>query len=344
MAAHPTGLANRNAGAYAGGMATAPTQPDPAPRADAILPSLLAITAGVLFGGAVVATRYVVQQSDPLTIVTLRYVIGFSVMAPLYVTSRRQMAELRRMWGRDLLAVTGLGVLFFGLIPLSFTVGLSMTHASRGGLVLALAPLATLLLSALLRVEALTAGKLGGAACAVLGAALALGAGVVTSGVMAGGAGSGGAVPAATLLRGDAFMLLTTLLFAIYNVRVHRYLRAYHPLTVILHSLFSGTVFLLGSYVLLRGALPWARLDATGWAALLFIGIPGGAVGFAMYIMALGGLSPARAAVYYNLNPITAVALGALLLGEPLGLHFWAGFALVLGGILLAQRERLRGA
>ena len=295
-------------------------------------PSLLAMTAGVLFGGAVVATRFVVQESDPLTVVTLRYLIGFFFLLPLYLLPSQQSLGIRRFSRRDLLPITLLGVLFFGLIPFTFTVGLNYTYASRGGLVLAFGPLFTLLLASLARVEPLTASKLLGALCAIAGAALALGLPM-----------GGGPVPAETLWRGDGYMLLTTLLFAVYNVFSHRYLQRYQPLSVILHSLLSGTVFLLCAYLIVRGMLPWGAFSLAGWGALLFIGIPGGAVGFAMYILALGRLSPARAAVFYNLNPVSAVALGAFLLGEPLSLQFWAGFALVIGGILLAQRHRFGG-
>ena len=45
-------------------------------------------------------------------------------------------------------------------------------------------------------------------------------------------------------------------------------------------------------------------------------------------------------AVFLALNPITAIALGALLLGEPVSMRLLLGLAAVLAGIQLASRAR----
>jgi drug/metabolite transporter (DMT)-like permease len=45
-------------------------------------------------------------------------------------------------------------------------------------------------------------------------------------------------------------------------------------------------------------------------------------------------------AVFLALNPITAIALGALLLGEPVTIRLLLGLAAVLAGIQLASRVR----
>ena len=311
------------------------TETGPGPSST-VFPTVMAVTAGLLFGASVVATRFVVQQSDPLTIATLRYLIGFGSMAPFYLMPRLQRKGIRQFAKGDLLPLTVLGVVFFGIIPFTFTLGLNYTYASRGGLVLAFGPLLTLLLATLLKVEAMTPAKLAGVVLAIVGALLALaGTGALDGGLA-------GSRSMATLWLGDGIMLLTMVFFAIYNVFAHGYLRRYGALPVILHCLLSGTVFLLLAYLALRGAWPTADLTPAGWGALIFIAIPGGAMGFALYIVALGRLSPARAAVFYNLNPVTAVALGAMFLGEPLTLSFWAGFILVVGGILSAQWDRFR--
>ena len=84
-----------------------------------------------------------------------------------------------------------------------------------------------------------------------------------------------------------------------------------------------------------------ARLaDPTLLALVLFLGIPGGAVGFALWTMSLSRLTPTQVAVYLNVNPIVATALGAVLLSEPLTAGFLVGFALVGAGVLIVNRSR----
>jgi drug/metabolite transporter (DMT)-like permease len=72
-------------------------------------------------------------------------------------------------------------------------------------------------------------------------------------------------------------------------------------------------------------------------AAVVFLGVPGGAVAFLLWTMALSRLTPTRVAVYVNLNPLVAALLGVLLLAERRSGLFVLGFAAVLGGVLLVN-------
>jgi drug/metabolite transporter (DMT)-like permease len=70
---------------------------------------------------------------------------------------------------------------------------------------------------------------------------------------------------------------------------------------------------------------------------ILFLGICGGAFGYFLWTFALARLTPTQVAVYINLNPMVAIILGAILLGEKLTVSFIAGFVLVLIGVLLVN-------
>jgi drug/metabolite transporter (DMT)-like permease len=72
---------------------------------------------------------------------------------------------------------------------------------------------------------------------------------------------------------------------------------------------------------------------------VLFLGTLGGAVGFGLWGYALRRSTPSRVAVFLALNPITAISLGVLLLGEPLTLRLVLALVAVLSGIQLATRK-----
>jgi drug/metabolite transporter (DMT)-like permease len=58
-----------------------------------------------------------------------------------------------------------------------------------------------------------------------------------------------------------------------------------------------------------------------------------------MYYEGIREVGPNRAAVFLNLEPVTALALGAVLLGERLSGPLLVGAALVLVGLYLVNRR-----
>lgn len=70
-----------------------------------------------------------------------------------------------------------------------------------------------------------------------------------------------------------------------------------------------------------------------GWAAVLYIGTFGAALGYALWVWALERTTPTRVAVCLALNPLAAAVLAAAFLHEPLTARFLLGVAFVLAGI-----------
>jgi drug/metabolite transporter (DMT)-like permease len=101
--------------------------------------------------------------------------------------------------------------------------------------------------------------------------------------------------------------------------------------------MLTGTIVLL-PIALAEGAFEEIRqLDASLTALVVFLGIPGGAIAFALWTAALTRLAPTQVAVYINLNPIVAAMLGVLLLSERATLVFILSFAAVISGVLLVN-------
>jgi drug/metabolite transporter (DMT)-like permease len=63
-------------------------------------------------------------------------------------------------------------------------------------------------------------------------------------------------------------------------------------------------------------------------------------LGFTWYYEGIQALGPSRAGVFLNLVPVSAVALGWLILGEPLAPSLLAGGALILAGVWLTNTAR----
>jgi drug/metabolite transporter (DMT)-like permease len=84
------------------------------------------------------------------------------------------------------------------------------------------------------------------------------------------------------------------------------------------------------------GDLSWPR-DGSVWYALVFTGVFAGAFGYLVATWVQSRTTAARAALVFTLEAPFAALFGVLLLSERLGVVGWAGCAVMLAGILLAE-------
>lgn len=104
--------------------------------------------------------------------------------------------------------------------------------------------------------------------------------------------------------------------------------------------LFGGLAMLAAG--LARGEWPQLSLTATTGAAIAYLLVFGSLVGFSAYAFALKHLPVATVSLYAYVNPVIAVALGTIVLGEPLSPRLAVAGAVVLAGIGLVRRPSVR--
>lgn len=288
------------------------------PRSTVLVTAAAAASASIFFGASVTATRYVVADIDPLLLAFLRYLIATVCLLPFILVMRRP-----RITAQDLVQIAILGIVFFGVFPWSFSAGLQYIPASRGAIWLATMPFLTFALALVMRYETFTAVKAWGIALATLGVIFALGPRLQ---------GSSGD----QIWLGDLLLFGTACCGAVYFVLSRGVLRRQPALWVTWLSMVCGATFLaLLTWASGKAQLP--RLDAAGWAAVVFLGTFGAAIGFYLWVWALQRLTPTRTAVFLTLNPLVATSTAALLLDEEITAAFLVGLLLVLAGIILAN-------
>ncbi len=84
----------------------------------------------------------------------------------------------------------------------------------------------------------------------------------------------------------------------------------------------------------------FASADRAAWLGLGYLVVFGSLLGFTAYAYALHELPASTVGTYAYVNPVVAVALGALILGEPVSGVILAGAALILAGVLLSTLSR----
>jgi drug/metabolite transporter (DMT)-like permease len=279
-----------------------------------------AAATGIQVGAATVATRSVVDQAGPVSLACLRYTIGLvCLLPPLLLGPRARLAR------RDLLPIGLLGIGQFGVLIVLLNVALQTIPAGRAALLFATMPLLTLLLGAVLRLEALTWPKVLGVLLTVAGVGLVLG-----ESALAGGS--------ASAWGGDAAALGSALVGAVCSVLYRPYLRRYPTVQISTLAMFASVLFLGTAAAASEQFLAAApRFTTSGWGAVVFLGAASG-LGYFLWLWALGHASATRVTVFLALSPITAAALGALLLGEAPSKPFLLGLASVAVGLWLANQ------
>lgn len=201
--------------------------------------------------------------------------------------------------------------------------GTQHTTAGIAALVVALSPAITLVLAAILGLDRIRLRHLVGLSVAFVGVAV----------VVALGTGEGLSLGTA---KGPLIVLGAPISFALYNV-ILKPLLARHDLLALTAA--TSLVGILGLVPFVRGSTVNVAADATlSEVALLgYLGVLATLLGYIGWNYALRGLGPTRAVTYtYAISPL-AVAIGTVVLDEPVTVWLAVGAALVVGGIATAQ-------
>jgi drug/metabolite transporter (DMT)-like permease len=221
------------------------------------------------------------------------------------------------------------GSLLYGLFNISagfllVYYGLVRVHARLGQVLLALVPLATLLLAVLWRQEHLRAA-------AVMGTLLAL---------------AGIAVVSRTPLQEDVPVLSVlavvggVICFAQALVLVRRFPRV-HPVTMNAVGMTGGAAVLLIASLLADEPIVLPQRPET-WAATAYLVVVGSVVVFLLYFVVLRYWAASRASYGFVIIPFVTVVLSAWLDNEPVGVGLVLGGLLVLAGVYVGALRPAR--
>jgi drug/metabolite transporter (DMT)-like permease len=285
-------------------------------RADA-LPLAAFVIGSVLAGGNAVGVRYSNRELDPLWGAGFRFGLAAVLLAVLMAALRLALPH-----GRALIGAVLYGTLNFGAAFALAYYAFVDVHAGLGQTLLAVVPLATLLLAVLQRQERFRLAALVGSVLAVVGIAVLSEAPLQED------------VPLLSLLA----LLASAFCFAEAAIVVRRFPRV-HPLTMNAVGMAAAAPLLLAGALAAGETIALPERAAT-WVALAYLVCIGSIVVFGLYVFVLRYWSASRAAYTFVVVPVVTVLLSAWLDDEPVRLGLVLGGALVLVGVYVgALRE-----
>jgi len=293
----------------------------PPPARAALVPVAGAMAVMVVWGATPIVTRLALDDLDPLVVACLRTVIAGLIAVPLLVRGRHAMPADRV--SRKLLVISAAAG--FVVFPVIYTIGQQRTSALHGVMILAVLPVFTGAYAALVSRRMPRRAWLAGCAVALVGEVVLIG-------------GRGASTTDATLA-GDLLVMAAALcVSAGYVAGAMLPPRGLSSLAATLWGVLLGTAvlapLLLG--LLARDGVPHA--GPTAWGAVLFLAVVTSIIGYVGWYWALdrGGIQ--RIATLQFLQPISGFILAAIVLGEHVTVPIAVGGALIVGGVVIAQR------
>ena len=282
-------------------------------------PELAQLSVVMFWASTFVVAKAAFAEVSPLAFLFARFVVMVAVaFAVLLVLQRGAGLWVERSdWGLFVLA----GLTGYALYQIAFILGLSRTSPFSSSLLVAMVPLFTVLILAVMGEPTPLQGWVG-LGVALVGVALFL---FDKRGESAG------------TLVGDLLSIASAVSFAAYGIITRPLVRKYPAETYTAWSVLAGAVPLL--LVLLPAALSqdWHAVSPPGWVSIIYLAIFPVYIAYILWNYAIARRGVANASSFGLLVPIVAGLLSAVVFGEPFGPLKLFGAGLVLAGLIIVR-------
>ena len=280
----------------------------------------LFVLLGFLWGSSYLFIKIGVEAGvPPFTLVTLRLLIGFALLAAVVALAREPLPREPRMYAHlFVMGVVNIALPFALITWAEQSVDSTVASILNSGvplLVIVVAPF-------FLPNERVTVARLFGLVVGFLGVA-------VLVGFDPSDLGRGDLVPKLALLG-------ATLSYAIGAVYAKRNVRGLRPMIPAVSQVgFALAISGALSLVFERPFGLSVGLDA--WFAVVWLGLLGSGAAYLVYFRLLGRWGATRTSLVAYLLPVFGIALGAIVLREPLDADLLIGTGLIIAGVALVN-------
>jgi drug/metabolite transporter (DMT)-like permease len=284
------------------------------------VPYAVAVLCWLLSAGVYIAAKWVAPEMPPWTLCFWRVFLAFAILLPFVHRQFGVMAGLLRTRPLDVLIIGGIGLAICqGLI---YT-GLHYADATTAGIIMALMPIATMVLARFILGETMSLGQAIGSGLALVGVVV-----IVAHGDLS-------ALLRLDVNAGELWIVASALCWGLYTVLLRRAKFEVPRLPLLVLLLGAASVTALPFFLWEFAAGMHSALDRNGFIALAYVAIPGGALMYYLFNWSVEALGASRASALLYLQTLFVAILAYLFLGESLHGYDLAGAAFIAAGLLL---------
>lgn len=287
------------------------------------MPYLEAILAVAAWGGSFVATKVVLQDISPVTIVWLRFAMGVIILG-IAVAARKQFALLNR---NEWLYFSLLGFLGITLHQWLQSNALLTSEAGTTAWIVATTPVFMAILGWIVLKEKLGWIKIVGILLAFFGVLVI----VYDGNLLAFSLRSFGKP-------GDILVLMSAVNWTVFSVLSRRGLQK-HPATFMMfYIMLIGWLMTSILFFATENLAQVNNLTSRGWIGLAFLGIVCSGLAYIAWYDALQALSAAQTGVFLYIEPLVTVVVAFFILQEPITPASMLGGLIIILGVWLVNR------
>jgi len=266
------------------------------------------------WGSLYVVSKFVLGKIPIFTISFLRYGIAGIV---LFIILKQK--KLKTIEKQDYKYVFLIGFLGYFVAISAQLLGTKLSNASLASLVNAMCPVAIMLFAVFILKEKLTVKKVTCALLAIFGVY------VIVGGVN----GSGQTL-------GILISIFSVILWSLVSVFIRKVTQKYDSFQITTYGIIIAAICTLPLAIWELTVTANVQLDGSVVLAMLYIGLVCTALSHVLWNKSLSLIDAGTCSVFYPVQPMVAVFLGWLFLGENISLNFVFGALLIIGGVLLS--------
>jgi drug/metabolite transporter (DMT)-like permease len=269
-----------------------------------------------------IVAKWTILEFPPMLLSGLRTCMAAALMGAVYRSplNRDKRPELTR---KDILTLGTLGIIGVGLNQVFFIVGISRTTVAHAAIIVGMTPIFVLVLATIVGHEKMKRVQLTGMLLALAGVAVLQGSSPESR---------------QSSLAGDLMVFCGILMFAVFAVHGKRETTRVGAIVMNTWAYAASALVLLPVTLWYSRSFDYGRVSWQGWMSLFYMTAFSSVLGYLLFYYALSHMPASKVSTFAYLQPLIAITLAMVFLGEQPNATLFSGGALVLAGVYIAER------
>ncbi|HRP91961.1 MAG: DMT family transporter [Ignavibacteriaceae bacterium] len=281
----------------------------------------LPLLAIIFWGASFIATKYLLGELTPETIISMRMILAISLLLVIALIQKRDFTIHLKSHGY--IFILALIAVFHLWIQVT---GMKFTTASNTGWIIGTAPIFMAVLGLIFFKEKLNTLKVIGILIATFGLLLLVGKGNITN---------------IDLIKnkGDLLVLSSAFTWGIYSMVNKKISLNYSPLMTILYLFIMMAIIIVPFTINAITIKSVINLSSIGWIAILFLGLLCSGVAYVIWSYALREMESAKVGAYLYFEPFVTVVAAWVFLREDITLLMILSGLIITAGVFLVNKD-----
>lgn len=282
---------------------------------------MLVLLAIIFWGTSFVATKNLLYEIKPVTIIILRLILAAALLTLIALYTKRKFTI--NLKSHSWIFILALVAVFHLWIQVT---GLQYTTAANTGWIIGTAPVFMAVLGFIFYKEKISLLQISGIVVAITGLVLLIGKGDITNiGLIEN--------------KGDLLVLGSAFTWGVYSMVNKKISLGYSPLMTILYLFLMMAIIIVPFNLDSETINSVINLSSVSWLWLLFLGIFCSGIAYVIWAQALRDMESAKVGAFLYFEPLVTVIAAWFFLREEITLLMIFSGLLITAGVFIVNKE-----